>query len=71
MSRVSDLERVALAINKPLANMTGGCFQPDNGRSQRGDCADGDCYCARVSRHCARAAIAELELIATENASTI
>ena len=51
------VERVAKAISKPLANMNGGCFKPDNGRSDRGDCADGDCYCARVSKHCARAAL--------------
>ncbi len=66
-----DRARVARAIGKPLGNMTGGCFRPDNRRSQRGECGDGDCYCARVTRHCARAALAEIELIAKEKASTI
>ena len=51
------LEKAARACSRPLANMTGGCFKPDNGRSDRGDCADGDCYCARVSHHCATATI--------------
>jgi hypothetical protein len=55
--RVERVERVARAVSVPLANMTGGCFKPDNGRSQRGECGDGDCYCARVARHVARAAI--------------
>lgn len=54
------VERVARALSKPLANMNGGCFKPDNGRSERGECADGDCYCSRVTRHCARAAIEEM-----------
>lgn len=51
------VEAVARAMSQPLANMYGGCFKPDD-RSQRGDCADGDCYCARVGKHCAEAALA-------------
>lgn len=54
------IERIALAVGKPLANMAGGCFMPDNGRSSRGECGDGDCYCRRVTRHVACAALAEI-----------
>ena len=50
------VEKVARAASKPLANMRGGCFNPR--QETRGECADGDCYCARVSKHVARAAIA-------------
>lgn len=51
------LDAAANAASQPLANMYEGCFKPE-GRSQRGDCADGACYCARVSRHAATAAVA-------------
>jgi hypothetical protein len=66
------VEAMARAISEPLANMTGGCFMPDNGRSQRGECADGDCYCARVAKHCARAAITASEpLLAQARAQAV
>jgi len=54
------IEAMARAVSKPLGNMAGGCFKPDNGRSDRGNCGDGDCYCARVTKHVARAALAAI-----------
>jgi hypothetical protein len=66
------VEAMARAISEPLANMTGGCFMPDNGRSQRGECADGDCYCARVAKHCALAALTASEpLLAQARAQAV
>lgn len=58
------VEAMARAMSKPLANMYGGCFKPE-ARDQRSDCADGDCYCARVGKHCARAALAAIREAAT------
>jgi hypothetical protein len=54
------VEVMAREIGRPLANMTGGCFRPCHA-SQRGECADGDCYCIRVQEHCAEAAIDAIE----------
>lgn len=63
-------ERVARAMSKPLANMYGGCFKPE-GRSQRADCADGDCYCARVGRRCASTALAVVAAVLREQGAAI
>jgi hypothetical protein len=62
MTEIPDdlVERMAREAGKPLANMTGGCFMPDNGRSARGECGDGDCYCTRVQRHVVNYALTEL-----------
>ena len=56
MTKDELVEKCARAVGEPLANMNGGCFNPHD--TPRGECADADCYCARVCRHVARAALA-------------
>lgn len=37
---------VATAVSKSLSHLYGGCFKPDHS-SQKGECADSDCFCIR------------------------
>lgn len=50
------VEKVANVISKPRADEAGGCFCPEPGDSPD-DCADHVCYCYRITREEARAAI--------------
>lgn len=52
------VEKVARAVSKPLADINGGCFNPDD--DPQGECADQDCYCSRMGAEIARAAIAAM-----------
>lgn len=50
------VEKVARdAVQLPLSRMFGGCINPTD--ETRGECADGGCWCVRVSRHIAEDAL--------------